>query len=1027
MKKSLLTLLMVVGVGATAWADTYWKADFEASRTTGWTLEDKGWTNIDVNSAGKIFELRQTNYEAIDGVKVDRWENSYHTAYLKGALSPADNWLITPSLRFEAGKTYKTTLMLAKTSFAEYPDIYEIKMGSAANAAAMTTTLVPLSGLPEGSGNTLWTKEISITVPTTGDYYIGIHCCGELSDYASFGVTEFEIEKGVAAVNPAAVTNLTVTPDPLGDKKATIAFHTPKLAKDGSTLTALEKVEIKRGSQVVHTFPNPAPDTDLSWTDTEIPTNGVYTYSVVAYSASGAGDIASASAFVGINVPAPAEQAVATATAPWSAFVSWFAPTQDKDGNPIAESLVSYDLYRAPLYSSFSGTDRVLLAPDLKATSFRDTMTPVAADPDDETVVPTPTREFYKYIVIAKTSTGAATETVSTPVMLGEAYAFPYYESWSKGRAANLFTSEGLEGKNTRWNPYTAFEDAVPQDNDNGYLVLSGAMGGWTVARMGQVSLKDAESPVLSFYTFNLTGCTPGDNELYVIVTGYDANGQVTTEVGNVFVPANGWHRQFVTLDQFKGQTVTVELYGHRVNTTYTFVDNFSISTIFPHDLKVLDVAAPADAKTDRPFELSVTVHNAGTETSGSYSVKLLANDVEVDSKSLSPLGVGLSEVVTFSQVLGIDSKEPITYTAEIVYADDDDPANNSSVLGTVAVVMPPYPVITDLTATLNDAHAAELKWGEPDTSTAKDYPITETWDSYPSWANENLGEWTLVDRDEALIAGFAGKEMPGIPSYSEQSWWVFDNSSSADFPPTVFEAWSANKFIASMVSGFNSDNDKGKPAGFVDCDDWAISPALAGSAQTVTVYARSLNEANGGMPESIEILYSDGSLSPDDFVSAAKYEEVGSSWTPYTAQLPDGARRFAIRNISNGKMLLMVDDVIFHGVANSADFAIEGYNVYRDGVRLNDAPVEALNFVDNSCGDGNHDYTVTVRYAVGESLHSNVANPTQSGIHAIDGNVGIRVIGRYDLQGRPATRDAAPGIYIERLSDGTARKVRRH
>ena len=42
--------------------------------------------------------------------------------------------------------------------------------------------------------------------------------------------------------------------------------------------------------------------------------------------------------------------------------------------------------------------------------------------------------------------------------------------------------------------------------------------------------------------------------------------------------------------------------------------------------------------------------------------------------------------------------------------------------------------------------------------------------------------------------------------------------------------------------------------------DDWAISPALSGNAQTISFYAKSYSK---DYPEKIEVLYSTGSLSP--------------------------------------------------------------------------------------------------------------------------------------------------------------------
>lgn len=225
---------------------------------------------------------------------------------------------------------------------------------------------------------------------------------------------------------------------------------------------------------------------------------------------------------------------------------------------------------------------------------------------------------------------------------------------------------------------------------------------------------------------------------------------------------------------------------------------------------------------------------------------------------------------------------------------------------------------------------------------------------------------------------------MPGIPDYSQQSWWIFDNTHE-DFNNGSFATLSGNKFLASMISGI-------KGQGTVQNDDWAISPELFGGPQTVTVNARSYSMLESEL-ETFEILYSTGSLKPEDFVSVALFANIPNQYQPYEAELPDGAKHFAIRNCSNAKYVLMVDDVTFIPAGDPAAFTINGYNVYRDGVKLNDAPVEENEFVDENAGTGSHDYNVSVLYSAGESKFSNTYNPTQSGIALTPANDTWRVI----------------------------------
>ncbi|MGN0232335.1 MAG: hypothetical protein ACI4A8_09030, partial [Muribaculaceae bacterium] len=64
----------------------------------------------------------------------------------------------------------------------------------------------------------------------------------------------------------------------------------------------------------------------------------------------------------------------------------------------------------------------------------------------------------------------------------------------------------------------------------------------------------------------------------------------------------------------------------------------------------------------------------------------------------------------------------------------------------------------------------------------------------------------------------------------------------------------------------------------------------------------------------------------------------------------------------------------------------ITGYNVYRDGVKVNDAPVSATEYYDSALEYGNtYSYAVTALYASGESPMSNTAKVTLAA-HGIEG-----------------------------------------
>lgn len=954
---SMLAMGIIAYSSSAAVSVPYYTVDFSESGTG--TLEELGFTVLDSNNDETTWKRRSSSitFRTLDGESLDEPIVCYPAQIEESNM---DDWLITPSIKFEAGKTYKATFLIAKYLFAAHPDIFEIKMGSDKTAEAMTTVLIGKTTLPEKGGNTLWTYSVEISVPNTGDYYIGIHATGQ--EVGDLGVARLTIEQGVSLATPTAVTDLKVTPDPSGAKSAIIEFTTPSKAKDGSDLAALTKVEILRNQSTVHTIEAPAVSSKQQWTDNNIAVNGEYSYSVIAYSEDGQGDISEpVTAFIGVNKPASARNVVAVHDGDSrSARISWEAPASDKDGNSINPGLISYDVARYVLYNE-SGT-KTVIAENLKECAINDRL------PEDDPDQPAALQQFYVYEVTAKTSEGAGGKATAMQIPMGPAYKVPYSESFENGHPSGLFSSYQESDVSAYWSQARDYDDIASVDGDYGLEYLNGRQGGASSAMLGLVDLSGYESPVLSYYTWNQTGCDPEDNTMQIIVTATDG----TVKTFDEYIPANGWEKKIILLDEFKDKTVFARLLGRKNNNvTAILLDDISFSNIFPYDLKLTEVNAPASVRTDQEFELTARILNFGIETIPAFTVKLLKDGQEVDETTFENLAAGVYQDVVFKETLNVTSPSEVEYTFVINYEADQNTGDNSGT-AKVLVVKPSYPTVSDLTGTFDDG-TVTLSWGEPDTSKAQPYPFTETFDEYGSWLNSNVGQWIFEDLDKAQIAGFQGITMPGIDDYSQQSWWVFDNSYEG-FDNGSFSTLSGHKFLASMVSGVKGEGRT------VQNDDWAISPELFGGAQTIEVNARSYDAID---LESFEILYSEGSTSTEDFKSIEVFNEVPNQWTSYKIDLPDGACRFAIRNISNGKLMLMIDNVTFIPKGDAASFSINGYNIYRDGEKINDTPVEENTFVDAIAGNGDHDYTVTVLYSVGESMFSNVFNPAVSGISA--------------------------------------------
>ena len=209
-----------------------------------------------------------------------------------------DDWLITPPMKLEAGKAYKVSFK-AHANSSTFPERIEVKWGDSNTAAGMANVLVEPTVLSSGTAEEF---VCFITPQANGTYYVGFHGISD-ADMFYLYIDDIEIAAGVAATAPAAPTNLVVTPGANGAKTAAISFNAPAVDFAGNALASLEKVELYRGEELIHTFDAPAVGAELTYTD-NLPADGDYTYSVAGYNADGKGESTSATVYVGVDFPA---------------------------------------------------------------------------------------------------------------------------------------------------------------------------------------------------------------------------------------------------------------------------------------------------------------------------------------------------------------------------------------------------------------------------------------------------------------------------------------------------------------------------------------------------------------------------------------------------------------------------------------------------------------------------------------------------------------------------------------------------
>lgn len=152
--------------------------------------------------------------------------------------------------------------------------------------------------------------------------------------------------------------------------------------------------------------------------------------------------------------------------------------------------------------------------------------------------------------------------------------------------------------------------------------------------------------------------------------------------------------------------------------------------------------------------------------------------------------------------------------------------------------------------------------------------------------------------------------------------------------------------------------------------------------------------------PETISVYYSASGRETGDFlpVEGMTHIRVPRDWTFYSADLPAGARFFAIRNHGTNTYMLMVDDIDFTTGSINSYLEVKGYDIYRvttvynlgvsagsNAVTIYDAGINAAGApitVSGHCGiitvKGAQGMKVTVSDMSGHVIHTGMAAATE-------------------------------------------------
>ena len=950
-----------------------------------------------------LFTVIDANNDAVDQgtFMKETWTYADNAVQLYTDKNKADDWFISPTLALYAGYSYVVEYTVHHSTTGKHK--LAINWGTAPAAEYMTETALPETVVPAGSDQVL---RATISPKESGYYYIGLHATSEAGANSLY-LDKFTCSSAVKSMVPASVTISSITPDPTAKLEATIKFVAPTTTANGQPLTNLKGVKIKRDGQQVADCTDVKPGEEYTYVDNTMSKAGMCHYYITAYNDEGSSAEATDHKWVGLDIPKNVgTRPILSIPSEGKVNLSWGAFGPANGGVIFPEDIV-YNVY--DIIVSYN---RLFLG-DLKGS-----VKGVTSFTYDAATEEGP--QQYLYLGLSGTNASGISDAIlSTPVLVGKPYSMPVREDYTGGNINYFWTfSSSDNGGNN--NPAVGVS-MVGAKNEY-QMCFSSTMGNFVNMMSGKIDIKGCDNPTLTFCL--KSGATAGTFTPYVqTINGVCVN---LDEIA-ITATSEGWTKYIYDLNACLGanwiQKQKWVQFGFRFadlgSTTEqkVYLDDISIADQKAVDLAVTLVDVPETIVKGQSSTAAVKVRNYGSQAVDSYVLKITIGDKEVlhetKNSTLAPFGTHTYPFEINPSIL--EQADKATVKVEVIAADDvlaDNNVASADVLFTLPDLLP----ATDLAVT-KTASAQTLAWKAP----ASVRTFVDSFEQETDWATSGIGNWTMVDVDGGLCSGL----FDGIPYGSEGTAFAFTvfnpyNYDGYDITSTYpcTKPKSGNKSLAAFV-GLTADKNKIQPS-----DNWLISPELSEKEQEISFWANNLNIAGeysvSVYPEYFDILYSTTDTNTESFVQIGDtYTQQSGTWSEYKAQLPEGAKYFAIHHKAGTEQnyLFMIDDVTY----TTKNLKVLKYNIYRDGTLL--TSTTAPTYVDNSAGTADHLYQVSTVYEGNlESLPVTVKDGT-SGIVTINGQGSNAVQGFYTIDGKKL-QQPVKGINLVKMQDGSVKKI---
>lgn len=843
----------------------------------------------------------------------------------------ADDWLISPSIKLEEGKTY-TIALKAKARAGQtqvYPERFEVFLGTDADPETMFLDVIPDTELNKATYTTFDNRNVSVT--STGKYHIGIHTTSTKDGWTLY-VDSVSVELNAVSDAPAATTDLAAVADPTGVLKANISFKAPTKNGAGETLVRnISKIDLRRDNKVITTFTDVQPGSTVQYEDTDVEL-GNHTYATYPFLDDKQGEKSEVRTYVGVDIPDRARNIKAKDNEN-SIILSWDkVGTVGANGGLVVPENVDYLVWNT---ASYNGSVMLYQVID----SIRN---------GNIATIPFNTNEGAQglaYLAVQTKNVAGAGDAYMEGILVGAPYVLPFKETLPNGSLTNYweFNATGAA--------VSMRLSAESTDGDGyGVEIVSNDAEEYGELYSGKIDLRNAVRPMLIFDART----TAKGNTLGIYVMKPDNTETMVTSIQL----DEAFQTYAVDLSAYKNERyIRLGLFESFNAAGKIVFDNINVINALQHDLDLSQFSHPEIIDAGKTAEIKFVVKNYGLQEAKNYTIKVAAGDRLLMNEEITEPLTSLKErnfSVSFPTTI-FDEDGEYRLTAEIIYAADEKKDNNKAegfINILVSQAAPPQNVNA-----MAEGGKVRLTWQAPQETTeiiTQDFEDTTIFEPFSIGGitktnrNGNFGEWTLIDGDDQLTSFWGAVSYPN--SGIRQAWQVIN-------PKKVFgndladidRANSGEQYLISFCPSTGA------------ADDWLISPELLGVPQNLRFSVRCLSKLYGD--ETYEVLYSTTNKNRESFKKVAGPEVPTMNWIEKSYELPAGTKYFAIRHTAKEAFGLLIDDVKY-AVRGGA---VAKYNIYVDQQLVATLNADGeLAYLAASLADGEHLFSVTAVYANG-------------------------------------------------------------